>query len=109
MKANFSGVVIRVTYREVAITNSMMPGRPFFLLKSIVFDALSVVVVVIAPASLSQATDPRPRANDNRGQMGTSQATQDENNKSYKTTNPTWRFLREIDWSLLFPLFPKLH
>ena len=30
MKANFSGVVIRVTYREVAITNSMMPGRPFF-------------------------------------------------------------------------------
>ena len=31
MKANFSGVVIRVTYREVAITNSMMRGDLFSL------------------------------------------------------------------------------
>ena len=56
-----------------------------------------------------RVTDPRTHTNGKRGQMGTSQATPDENNKSYKTTNPTWRFLRETDWSLLFPLYPKLH
>ena len=41
MKANFSGVVIRVTHREVAITNSMMLGRPFFSLNQL-FSTLSL-------------------------------------------------------------------
>ena len=60
MRANFSGVVVTETY-QAAIPTSMMPERPVFSLKKFFSDALSAaIVVVIAPASLSQAIDPYP-------------------------------------------------